>query len=112
MASDLLRPLAVFCSHADSQRYIKNIRNLGDAWRSLAEQPIPECDKHSIVAETTFDFTLKLIDSPKEQSQSSQAAIEMLTTESNLSTSSAHYSRPTGRPRHYRIFADYGTDFI
>jgi hypothetical protein len=33
----LLKPLAIFCSQPQSQRYIKTIHNLGDSWRTLAD---------------------------------------------------------------------------
>ncbi|KAJ5390108.1 uncharacterized protein N7496_001176 [Penicillium cataractarum] len=60
MASGILKPLAVFCSQSQSQRYIKTIRNLGDAWRTLAEEPITESDRKFAFIETTFDFTLRI----------------------------------------------------
>lgn len=112
MASGLLKPLAVFCSQSQSQRYIKSIRNLGDAWRTLAEKPLPECDKNTVLVETNFDFVLKITNALEEQRQSKSTIVEMSTSEPPLSTPSTNQSIPTGDPRHYRIFADYGTDFI
>ncbi|CAG8908080.1 unnamed protein product [Penicillium egyptiacum] len=114
MASGLLRPLAVFCSQSQSQRYIKTIRNLGDAWRSLAEEPLSECDKNSALVETNFDFVLKITNALEEQRQSNPTLVEMSVREPPMSTTtSPSTSQPTTeRPRRYRIFADYGADFI
>ncbi|KAJ5108281.1 hypothetical protein N7456_004956 [Penicillium angulare] len=111
MVSDLLRPLVVFCSHADSQRYIKDVRNLGDAWRSLSEPPVPQCDSQTVTLETNFDFSFKIKNALEEQLQSSPTAVELSTAEA-LSATSTDYSNPTNRPRNYRIFADYGADFL
>ncbi|KAJ6024733.1 hypothetical protein N7540_005530 [Penicillium herquei] len=112
MASGILRPLAVFCSQSQSQRYIKSIRNLGDAWRTLAEKPLPEGDKNSVLVETTFDLVLKITNGLEEQRKSNPTIIEMSTSEPSSSTSPNKQSVPEGVPRHYRIFADYGTDFL
>lgn len=113
MTSGILKPLAVFCSQPQSQRYIKAIRNLGDAWRSFAEQPLPESDENSAVVETNFDFVLKIANALEEQRQSKPTVVEMSTleplTSASLSTPPFTSTEP---PRHYRIFADYGTDFI
>ncbi|KAJ6078909.1 hypothetical protein N7467_008662 [Penicillium canescens] len=113
MASGLLKPLAVFCSQSQSQRYIKTIRNLGDAWRSLAEKPLTESDKNSALVETNFDFVLKITNALEEQ-QSEPTTVEMSTQEPPISTTSVSTTTSTATepPRHYRIFADYGTDFI
>ncbi|OQD81430.1 hypothetical protein PENANT_c027G04838 [Penicillium antarcticum] len=46
MTSGLVRPLAVVCIQSQSQRHIKAVRNLGDAWQSYADQP-PESDDKS-----------------------------------------------------------------
>ncbi|CAI7571168.1 unnamed protein product [Penicillium viridicatum] len=121
MVSSLLKPLA-------SQRYIKAVRNLGDAWRSLAEKPLSESEENYVLVETNFDFILKITNIPEEQRQSESTIVEMsahepskseftvssepsLSTESSASSLSTGIS-PTESPRHYRIFADYGTDFI
>jgi hypothetical protein len=129
MASGLLKPLAVFCSQSQSQRYIKAVRNLGDSWRSLAEKPLSEPEKESVLVETNFDFVLKFTNILEEQCQSEPIIVEMsayepytslltVSSESSLSTKSLATRLPTGPststepPRHYRIFADYGTDFI
>ncbi|KAI9934022.1 hypothetical protein ASPWEDRAFT_36001 [Aspergillus wentii DTO 134E9] len=109
MASGFLRPLAVFCSQSQSQRYIKTIKNLGDAWRSLAEIPLPECDKNSALIETNFDFVLKITNALEEQRQPNPTIVEMSTTTSPPPTSQPALTEP---PWHYRIFADYGVDFI
>lgn len=112
MASGILKPLAVFCSHPQSQRYIKTVRNLGDAWRSLAEKPVPELDRNSVLVETNFDLVLRVTNALEEQWQSKPAIVEMLTSEPSTSSLLTNSSTPTEPPRHYRIFADYGTDFI
>lgn len=110
MASGLLKPLVVFCSQSQSQRYIKSVRNLGDAWRSLAEQPLPDCDKNSTLIETNFDLILKITNGLQEQRQLNPTVVEISTYEP--APMSTNQTAPTGNPRHYRIFADYGTDFI
>ncbi|KAJ5640049.1 uncharacterized protein N7484_007911 [Penicillium longicatenatum] len=112
MTSGFLKPLAVFCSQSQSRRYIKGVRNLGDAWRTLAEKPLPECDKNSVLVETNFDFVLKITNALEEQHQSKQTIVEMSTNEPLLSIPSTNQSLPTGHLRHYRIFADYGTELI
>lgn len=111
MPADILKPLVTFCSQSIAQRYIKTVRNLGDAWRTLAEQPsLPE-HGDSAVIETTFglnlttrkdfnggeDFSAKLdIPSLEPVSEDVQS-----TDDTTLSS-----------PRHFQIFPDYGTDFI
>lgn len=73
---DLVKPLALFVSQPQSQRYIKTIKNLGDAWRSLSEEPSTESDPNTIVIETTFDLTLRItMDGQEENSISS---VEMI----------------------------------
>lgn len=130
MVSSLLKPLAVFCSQSQSQRYIKAARNLGDAWRSLAEKPLSKSEENFVLVETNFDFILKITNILKEQRQSESTIVEMsahepstsefsvssepslhVSTKSSASSLSTGIS-PTESPRHYRIFADYGTDFI
>ncbi|KAJ5979228.1 hypothetical protein N7501_002570 [Penicillium viridicatum] len=128
MVSSLLKPLAVFCSQSQSQRYIKAVRNLGDAWRSLAEKPPSKSEENSVLVETTLDFILKITNILEEQRQSESTIVEMsahepstseltISSDPSLSTKSSASSLSTGifpteSPRHYRIFADYGTDFI
>jgi hypothetical protein len=129
MASGLLKPLAVFCSQSQSQRYIKAVRNLGDAWRSLAEKPLSKSEEDSALVETNFDFVLKITNILEEQRQSESTIVEMsahepsisllnvsselsLSTKSSATSLSTRPSTSTETPRHYRIFADYGTDFI
>ncbi|KAJ5913814.1 hypothetical protein N7504_002697 [Penicillium tannophilum] len=110
MASGLLKPLAVFCRQSQSQHYIKSVRNLGDTWRSLAEQPILDCDENCTLIETNFDLVLKITNGLEEQRQLNPTIVELSTYEP--ATISANHSTPTGNPRNYRIFADYGTDFV
>lgn len=115
MTSGLLKPLAVFCSQSQSQRYIKTIRNLGDAWRTLADQPTTESDQNSTVVETNFDFTFKITNGLEQECKSEPTIVEMMSTHqpplSNV-LPPTEPSTPMGSVRHYRIFADYGTDFI
>ncbi|KAJ5614925.1 hypothetical protein N7537_000039 [Penicillium hordei] len=59
MASGLLKPLAVFCT-LHSQRCIKAVRNLGDAWRSPAEKPLSQSEEGSALVETDFELVLKI----------------------------------------------------
>ncbi|PYI16939.1 hypothetical protein BO86DRAFT_391535 [Aspergillus japonicus CBS 114.51] len=111
MASSLVKPLAIFCKQSQSQRYIKTIRNLGDAWRSLAEEPLPESDATSILVETNFDLIVKIKNAKEEQSSSSSPVIVEISTREPLVTPNEE-SSISEPPRHYRIFADWGTDFI
>ncbi|KAJ6081187.1 hypothetical protein N7499_006061 [Penicillium canescens] len=87
MSSGLLKPLGVFCSQSQSQRYIKTIRNLSDAWRSPAEKPLTESDKNSALVETNFGFVLKITNAVEEQ-QSEPTTVEMSTHEPPISTTS------------------------
>ncbi|EYE95388.1 uncharacterized protein EURHEDRAFT_402578 [Aspergillus ruber CBS 135680] len=70
--SDLLKPLAVFCSQLQSQPYVKKIQNLGDAWRTLPEPHFTETD---IIIKTTSDFTLRII-----IEQNGNISVEMATS--------------------------------
>ncbi|RAL06714.1 uncharacterized protein BO97DRAFT_447369 [Aspergillus homomorphus CBS 101889] len=56
MPADLLGPLAVLSRQPQSQRYIKAIRNLGDAWRRLVDESLSESDTNSTLVETNFDL--------------------------------------------------------
>lgn len=97
--SDILKPLAVFCSQPQSQRYIKKIQNLGDAWRTISKAPSTETD---VIIETKFDFTLKI----KTEQNRNISSVEM-------ATSGEHKTAFAPDPvHHWRIFFDYGTDFI
>ncbi|PYH94578.1 hypothetical protein BO71DRAFT_398827 [Aspergillus ellipticus CBS 707.79] len=100
MLPPLLKPLAVFATDSHSQRYIKTVRNIGDAWRKLTDEPSPE--SKTTIIETTFDVTIKLSYDPSSDELS--VLFELQSTKA-----------PTTNPepvRHYRIFPDYGTDFI
>ncbi|KAJ5785402.1 uncharacterized protein N7503_010614 [Penicillium pulvis] len=110
MASGLLKPLAVFCSQSQSQHYIESVRNIGNTRRSLTEQPLLDCNKNSTLIETSFDLVLKMSNGLEEQRQLNPTIVEITTSEP--ATISANQSTPTQNPRHNRIFADYGTDFI
>jgi hypothetical protein len=92
-----LEPLAVFCSQAQSQRYIKTVHNLGDSWRNLTSFA---ADQDKIIIETTFDLTITI------DKQSFSVTVQPASGQESSSTPS------TSPLRHYRIFADYGTDFI
>lgn len=111
MPPDLVKPLAAFCTQSKSQRFIKTVRNLGDAWRTLSEQPSLE-HTDSAVIETTFDlnFNFKKVFNSR-QDFSAKFDIPPLETASQEWQSTPVTSSTTS-PRHFRIFADYGTDFI
>ncbi|KAE8553138.1 hypothetical protein TMatcc_007438 [Talaromyces marneffei ATCC 18224] len=100
MSTDLLKPLAAFCTQSISQRYIKTVRNLGD----LAEQP-----EHvdSAVIETTFGLNLKI----RKDFNNKQHFFAKLDIPS-LETASQDIQSASSSPRYFRIFPDYGTDFI
>jgi hypothetical protein len=101
-----LEPLAVFCSQSQSQRYIKIVHNLGDSWRTLPDisnLTSFTADQDKIIIETTFDFTITI------DKQSFSVAIQPPSGQESSSTPSTPSTPPL---RHYRIFADYGTDFI
>ena len=113
MPPDLLKPLSTFCTQSKSQRFIKAVRNLGDAWRTLSEPSLEDPD--SAVIETTFglNFNLKK-DFGSRQDFSSKLNVPSLATasvESQQGQSSPNSTSTIG-PRHFRIFPDYGTDFI
>lgn len=111
MPADILKPLATFCSQSIAQRYIKTVRNLGDAWRTLAEQPsLPE-HGDSAVIETTFGMNLTIKkDFNKRQDFFAKLDIPVDETASE-DVQSTHDTTSSG-PRHFQIFTDYGTDFI
>ncbi|KAJ5648632.1 hypothetical protein N7490_005004 [Penicillium lividum] len=100
MASRILEPFVVFCMQPQSQKYIKTIRNLGDAWRTFAEEPVPEPGQKLIIIETTFDFTLKIKNELEDA-----ISVEMTLSDEPQPTESS-------KPLNYRIWADYGTDFL
>lgn len=100
MTSKLLKPLAVFSRQSQSQKYIKSIKNLGDAWRTLSEESCTESDRTTVI-ETTFDFILKIT------TESDDLIVEMTTIEIP-----SPKLEPSNPPRHYRIFPEYGTDFL
>ncbi|KAJ5528594.1 hypothetical protein N7527_001987 [Penicillium freii] len=99
MISKLLKPLAVFSRQSQSKQYVKSIKNLDDAWRTLTEEPCTESDRTTVI-ETTFDFILKITTEPDG------VTVEMTTIETPRKL------EPSNLPRHYRIFPEYGTDFI
>ncbi|KAK4866906.1 hypothetical protein LT330_008069 [Penicillium expansum] len=99
MTSSLLKPLAVFSRQSQSRQYIKSIKNLGDAWRTLSDEPCTESERTTVI-QTTFDFILKIT------TESDSLIVEMTTLEP---PPPEPQSTP---PRQYRIFPEYGTDFI
>ena len=107
----LLKPLLVFCSQSQSQKYIKTIKNLGDTWRTLPDEP--EINQNTTVIETTFDFILKITKKAEPKCDPEPVSIEIQTLDetppSTATSSTAVEEKPV---RHYRIFSDYGTDFI
>ncbi|KAJ5352183.1 hypothetical protein N7452_001157 [Penicillium brevicompactum] len=60
------KPLGIFAKQSESQRYIKNIRNLGDAWRRLSDEPVADCDK--VIVETNFGLTVNFTPAGVEMS--------------------------------------------
>ncbi|KAJ5352179.1 hypothetical protein N7541_002997 [Penicillium brevicompactum] len=144
--NEIRRPLSVFAKQSESQRYIKNIRNLGDAWRRLSDEPASECDEDSIFIETTFGLSLKItptgaeisvapITVSTEQGPLVSTDTDFLTNEDFLSAAmtgrelpvsvqgtrkqelteeppSSTKAKNSKRPKQYRIFPDFGTDFL
>ena len=105
----------MFASQPQSQRYIKSTRNLGDSWQSLAKSPLIESDANFAVVETQFDFILKIanpLEPPLEEKGLSKRPIVQMSAGENLYPSSAEQIASENHPRLYRIFADYGTDFL
>ncbi|KAJ6140157.1 hypothetical protein N7471_006643 [Penicillium samsonianum] len=100
MTSKLLKPLAVFSRQSQSQQYIKSIKNLGDAWRTLSEEPCISSERMTVI-QTTFDFILKITTEHDD-----------LTVETTTIETPSPKSGPSTTPRHYRIFPEYGTDFL
>lgn len=100
MASKLLKPLAVFSRQSQSQQYIKSIKNLGDAWRTLSEEPCTSSERTTVI-QTTFDFVLKITTEPDD-----------LTVEMTTIIPPSPKPEASTTPRHYRIFPEYGTDFL
>jgi hypothetical protein len=120
----LLKPLAVFCSGSQSQRYIKTIHNLGDSWGTLADTSnltSSAADQDKIIIETTFDLTMTIktgldkqsfsvtIQAPSTPRQAHNKIRSAVEGPSGQESSSTPSTQPL---RHYRIFPDYGTDFI
>lgn len=109
MASGILKPLAVFCSQSQSQQYIKSVRNLGDAWRTLAEKPPTDPDGSTVI-ETTFDFVLEITFMSGQRPEFNATPSDIKSVEMKT-----HGHLPPSQTiplRHYRIVADYGTDFV
>jgi hypothetical protein len=96
------KPLGIFCTQSESQKYIKSVRNLGDAWRTLSEKP---AHLDTAFVETTFDLVLK----------AKTSATDKPCVSFEIPSFEATTDKPSIAPelqRHYRIFADYGTDFL
>lgn len=84
-----LEPLTVFTTHPQSQHYIKSTADESDSVTTI---------------ETTFDLTLKITKTTPDETQP--------TIEAFLSTEQQQSNEAETKPRHYRIFPDYDTDFI
>ncbi|EAW12998.1 uncharacterized protein ACLA_014350 [Aspergillus clavatus NRRL 1] len=117
MTSGLLKPLALFCTQSQSQRYIQSVRNLGDAWRTLAEPAnLTGADAQTTLIETTFDLALRL--RKEDDGTNYHVSLQLPSLEEaageeiKLQAPQQPSSTPSESPRHYSIFADYGTDFI
>lgn len=105
MTSGILRPLAIFCTQSQSQQYIRSVRNLGDAWRTLSEKNDEPTDSDTTFIGTVFDFNLKVKNHTDKTTSTTFEIPSLETTTDNQPIS-------TESQRHYRIFADYGTDFL
>ena len=92
-ASKLFKSLAVFVNQPESQPYIKSIRSL-DGIRPT------KTDKNTIIIETISDLTLKITYNEEDNSITS------------VETSIPEQQPTTTDPRHYRMFADCGAEFI
>jgi len=120
----LLKPLAVFCSQSQSKRYVKTIHNPGDSWRTLADTSnltSSAANQDKTIIETTFDLTMTIKNGLDKQSFSvtiqapstPRQAHDKITSAVEGPSGQESSSTPCTQPlRHYRIFADYGTDFI
>lgn len=107
------RPLAVFCSQSQAQQYIKTVRNLGDAWQTLADSGNAQADADTTVIETTFNLILKIKNEINDQNISVDIQAQPVRSEEILATGKQQsHSSMEMKKRHYRIFPDYGTDFI
>ncbi|CAI7670499.1 unnamed protein product [Penicillium bialowiezense] len=136
---EIRKPLGAFAKQSESQRYIKNIRNLGDAWRRLSDKPVADCDKDSIVIETNFGLTMKIsptgveisinpvtestemkteqglpvsTDKMKMQEDSTPTEADTTMQEPTQEPSASTSTKKAQRPKQYRIFADFCTDFL
>ncbi|KAI9924194.1 hypothetical protein MW887_007144 [Aspergillus wentii] len=100
----IVKALAAFCSQSQSQQYIQKVRNLGDAWRTLADSNDAKADDDTIIIETTFDMIMKI----KNPTDDEGCAVEFEVP------SHQSQSQPVeaNQLRHYHIFPDFGTDFI
>ncbi|RAH40442.1 uncharacterized protein BO95DRAFT_447857 [Aspergillus brunneoviolaceus CBS 621.78] len=112
MPSDLLRPLAVFARQPQSQRYIKAIRNLGDAWCRLADELLSESDTKSTLVKTNFDLVLTIENAQEAQSSLSNPMVVEMSTREPRAAPPEITTTSGSPPRHYRILADWGTDLI
>lgn len=82
-------------------------QNLGDTWRALAEQPpLPEHTDRAVI-ETTFGLNLT-IDKHFNNREDFSASLDV----PSHRTASRIVQSTTSSPRHFRIFPDYGTEFI
>lgn len=110
MPPDLLKPLAAFCTQSKSRRFIKTVRNLGDAGRNLSEQPSFE-HTDAVVIETKFGLNFKLRKDFNSRHDFS-VKLDIAAFEPASQDVQSTHTTTTSGPRHFRIFADYGTDFI
>lgn len=112
MPSEILKPLAIFCAQAESQRYIKNVRNLGDSWRTLTEESVvQDSDPDTASITTTFDLVLRI--NNHATIDQLRIALEVPSLEATTTPITTIKDKKVLQPRrHYRIFVDYGTDFI
>ncbi|PYH86448.1 hypothetical protein BO82DRAFT_360751 [Aspergillus uvarum CBS 121591] len=111
MPSDLLKPLAVLARQPQSQRCIKAIRNLGDAWHRLTDEPLSELDTKLHTRGNQLRPGPKIQNAQEDQSSLSNPITVEMSTREPLTT--PNEEPPVSEPsRHYRILADWGTVFI
>ncbi|KAJ5669817.1 hypothetical protein N7462_010887 [Penicillium macrosclerotiorum] len=91
-----LGPLKEFCQWPETRKYVK-YAHVGDAWRTLNEQPVPDSQKDVKVVETTFDLIFKISTSSGDES---------------VQISKPTAPLPEGRKRHLIIRPEIGTDFL
>jgi hypothetical protein len=118
---DPSKPLAVFCSQPQSQRYIKTVHNLGDSWRTLAgtsNLTSFAADEDKIIIETTFDLTITIdkqsfsvtIQAPAVKGPSGQADPSYSPSDTYVEAADALSVFPHSVLQNYNTWVDTYTD--